>query len=54
MMVPIKVLALSARQMLTRKLTDSYNRISRVEALEERKHNAKNRWLSYHKQTRIV
>lgn len=42
-MVPLAQLALA------RKLSDSCDRISDIEALEERGHNSENKWLSYKK-----
>lgn len=49
-MVPIEVMVPSARLALTRKLVDLHDRIRDSEALDERRHNAENRWLSYQKQ----
>lgn len=45
-MVPIKVTVPLTRLALANKSSDSHSHISDIEAFEERRHNAKNRWLS--------
>lgn len=39
----------SSQLTLVSKIADSHDRINCVEALDKRRHNAKNRWLSYQK-----
>lgn len=48
-MVPIDMMVTSVRLVLVRKLSDSHDHISDIEFFEERRHNAKNKWLSYQK-----
>lgn len=50
--VPIKVMVPSAWLALASKLTNPHGRIYDVEALEERRKDTKDRWMSYLKASR--
>lgn len=49
-MVPIEVKVSSARLSLTSNVSDFHYRIYNVEALDEKRQNAKEKWLSYQRQ----
>lgn len=51
-MVPINGMVLSTHLAIESKLTDSHDCINDIKALDERRHNAEHRWLSYQKYIR--